>query len=437
MNSPVGSHAHLESQVVALMGECERLVMARRDADARECLQRAEALLPAHPLVLHERARRLLMVGQSASATPLLERATATAPKHLPFWLTLATAYRLQRRYDDELAALERALIIDPLHVGALLLKAAVLDQLGLRRTAARIYGNALQARRPESQLPTALEPLVRQAERRVMESTDEMARHFESHLAGIRVGRTDAEMRRFERALDLMLGRKKLYAPAPTLMLFPWLQSYEFFDRDRFPWLSELEAATSDIQEEFRSVVEEDDEMAPYINYDEGQPLDQWAELNHSRRWKAYSFWQVGQFYPEHAERCPKTIAALRRCPQVDIPNFGPTAFYSILDANTHIPVHSGAANTRLTVHLPLVIPPGCGFRVGGETREWKVGEAWVFDDTIEHEAWNRSDVSRAILLFDIWNPQLTALERDLVRATKALLLDYYRDEEEPNVGL
>ncbi|MEI6460185.1 MAG: aspartyl/asparaginyl beta-hydroxylase domain-containing protein [Pseudomonadota bacterium] len=429
--------ASLEAQVVGLIGECERLVAARRDAQARELLQRAEALLPGHPLVLHEKARRLLVAGQAAVAAPLLERATAAAPKHLPFWLTLATAYRLQHRYQDESVTLDRVLALDPLHVGGLLLKGAVLDQLGLPRTAARVYGNGLQARRPDAPLPAALEPLVRQAERRVAESTDAMACHFERHLAGLREGRGDREMRRFERALDLMLGRQKLHSPAPTLMLFPWLQAYEFFDRDRFPWLAQLEAATQDVQREFLSVLHDEAEMVPYIHYGEGQPLGQWAELNHSRRWKAYFFWQVGQFYPEHAARCPRTVAALRGCPQVDIPNFGPTAFYSILDANTHIPVHTGAANTRLTVHLPLVIPPGCGFRVGGETREWKVGEAWVFDDTIEHEAWNRSAESRAILLFDVWNPELSALERDLVRSTKTMLLEYYAAEQPPDHSL
>jgi len=434
VNSPSAS---IESQVVALIGECERLVAARRDAEARECLARAEALLPQHPLVLHEKARRHLVAGQPALAAPLLERATAAAPKHLPFWLTLATAYRLQRRFSDELAALDQALTIDPLHVGSLLLKGAVLDQLGMSRTAARVYGNALQALRPETRLPPAMQPLLQQAERRMMQANDEMARHFESHLAVISKGRSQTEMRRFERAFDLMLGRKKIHHPAPTLMLFPWLSGYEFFDRDRFPWLERLEAATDDVQREFLSVLGDESEMVPYINYASGQPLAQWAELNHSRRWKAYFFWQVGQFYPEHAARCPRTIEALKGCPQVDIPNFGPTAFYSILDAHTHIPVHTGAANTRLTVHLPLVIPPGCEFRVGSETREWKVGEAWVFDDTIEHEAWNRSDVPRAILLFDIWNPELTELERDLVRSTKSLLLDYYREEDEPSVSI
>jgi aspartyl/asparaginyl beta-hydroxylase (cupin superfamily) len=129
--------------------------------------------------------------------------------------------------------------------------------------------------------------------------------------------------------------------------------------------------------------------------------------------------------------------MAALSKVPQVDIPGRGPTAFFSILDAKTHIPAHTGVTNTRLTVHLPLIVPPGCGFRVGGETREWQVGRAWAFDDTIEHEAWNDSDIPRAILIFDIWHPELTLMERDLVREAMIAIADFYEGEGLPPMGL
>jgi aspartyl/asparaginyl beta-hydroxylase (cupin superfamily) len=52
------------------------------------------------------------------------------------------------------------------------------------------------------------------------------------------------------------------------------------------------------------------------------------------------------------------------------------------------------------------------------------------VFDDTIEHEAWNDSDVPRAILIFDVWNPQLTSLERDLVREATVVFAEYSQAE-------
>jgi aspartyl/asparaginyl beta-hydroxylase (cupin superfamily) len=72
-------------------------------------------------------------------------------------------------------------------------------------------------------------------------------------------------------------------------------------------------------------------------------------------------------------------------------------------------------------------VIPDACGFRVGAEVRTWKKGKAWVFDDSIEHEAWNDSDEIRIILILDIWNPLLSVAERDLVRALTLGIGRYY----------
>lgn len=76
------------------------------------------------------------------------------------------------------------------------------------------------------------------------------------------------------------------------------------------------------------------------------------------------------------------------------------------------------GVSNVRVVTHLPLIIPESCGFRVGNETREWVPGKAWVFDDTINHEAWNDSDKLRVVLIFDIWHPHLTPPERAMITA-------------------
>ena len=83
-------------------------------------------------------------------------------------------------------------------------------------------------------------------------------------------------------------------------------------------------------------------------------------------------------------------------------------------------------AAVVPLTVHLPLILPGPCRFRVGAETREWALGRAWAFDDTIEHEAWNDNDLPRAILIFDIWHPELTRAECEMLTTATALLAEY-----------
>ena len=109
--------------------------------------------------------------------------------------------------------------------------------------------------------------------------------------------------------------------------------------------------------------------------------------------------------------------MAALEAVPQTQLPRRAPTAFFSILRPHAHIPPHTGVTNSRTIIHLPLIVPPGCELRVGGETRAWREGEALAFDDTIEHEAWNPSDEPRAVLIFDVWNPHLAPEERDAIR--------------------
>jgi aspartate beta-hydroxylase len=90
-----------------------------------------------------------------------------------------------------------------------------------------------------------------------------------------------------------------------------------------------------------------------------------------------------------------------------------GPEVLFSVFTAGTHLLPHRGVTNARLVAHLPLIVPRDCALRVAGEDHVWREGEVVVFDDTYEHEAWNRSDAIRVVLIFDIWNPLLTDVER------------------------
>jgi aspartyl/asparaginyl beta-hydroxylase (cupin superfamily) len=123
----------------------------------------------------------------------------------------------------------------------------------------------------------------------------------------------------------------------------------------------------------------------------------------------------------------CPETAAALAAVPQNHIPGRAPTAFFSILRPGAHIPPHTGVTNTRAIIHLPLVVPDDCWFRVGGETRLWREGEAFAFDDTIEHEAHNGSGEPRIVLIFDVWNPHLSEDEQEFL----ATFLEIAANEE------
>jgi aspartyl/asparaginyl beta-hydroxylase (cupin superfamily) len=212
--------------------------------------------------------------------------------------------------------------------------------------------------------------------------------------------------------------GRRKIYVQQPIGGHFPYLPAIEFFPPALFPWFAALEAKAAEIREELLALLGGPaPNLRPYIAFGPTQPLNQWAELNHSRRWSAFFFLEDGVRHDANCARCPATAALLETLPLLDLPGKGPTAMFSILEPGTRIPPHTGSSNVRTTVHLPLVVPAGCGFRVGAETRTPQEGEAWAFDDTIEHEAWNDSAGPRAILILDTWNPLLTEAERAAIR--------------------
>jgi aspartyl/asparaginyl beta-hydroxylase (cupin superfamily) len=231
-------------------------------------------------------------------------------------------------------------------------------------------------------------------------------------------------EIRRADIFVERILGRRAVYHQQPAHLAYPGLPEIEFWDREAFPWLSSLEAATQDIRAEIAAILAEDaDVLAPYIDYPAAAAREPWVELNRSTKWGAFHLWFDGRKVAWNAARAPKTMAALANLPQPQAPGRSPMAVFSVLQPNTRIPPHTGVSNTRLVVHLPLVVPDGCGFRVGSETRAWREGVGWVFDDTIEHEAWNESDQPRTILICDVWNPLLGESERQTIIALIAAL--------------
>ena len=382
-------------------------------------------------MVLNACAIDQLQSGNPAAARALLERAVAREPGNPALWMNLATALRALDLRDEEEKALQSVLAIEPRHLLALLQKAELLERRGKPKAAAKVYQNALQTISPGTRLPVALKDSIARALDAVRRNDAALAAHISASAEAVRAVHSPAELDRAEHGLAAFLGTRRIYHPQPTFLHVPKLAALEFFPRTDFPWLDEFEAATQEIRAECERVLREDaGGLVPYIDYPEGLPVDQWAELNKSRRWSAFFLWRDGKRIDEHADRCPRTASLLAKAPVSDVPGYAPTAFFSILDRKSHIPAHTGVTNSRLIVHLPLVVPPRCRFRVGSETREWKEGKAWVFDDTIDHEAWNESDVPRAILIFDTWHPALNDGERALIRTAVPAIKDYYRDE-------
>ncbi|TWB35758.1 tetratricopeptide repeat protein [Nitrospirillum pindoramense] len=369
---------------------------------------------------LNAAAVRAMAAGQPARALALLEEALSFSPTQVPLWLNLAAAHRALGEPLAALAALDRALALEPRAFMALLMRASLLDGMGHARQAGAAYGTALQLAPPETALDAPTARAVARARERHAQYLSELDGFLKGEIDGDLRRCQSGEARRMARFVDMALGRAKPYHQQPAQFFYPGLPAaIEFFDRAEFPWLAELEAGTDAVRAELSAVLRDEDDpsqFVPYIAYPDGLPLDQWAELNHSPRWSAFHFMHYGRPHAENRARCPRTAALLDAMPQPQVPGKSPAAMFSVLKPRTRIPAHTGVSNTRLVVHLPLVVPSGCGFRVGNETRAWKVGEAWVFDDTIEHEAWNDSDQTRVILLFDIWHPCLSAAEREMI---------------------
>jgi aspartyl/asparaginyl beta-hydroxylase (cupin superfamily) len=300
-------------------------------------------------------------------------------------------------------------------------------ERRGDRKQAAASYRIALQRIPPG--LPQDLRPLLARAQSVSQANDRDLEAFIDDRLSALRESYAGLPLGRFDRCVETLLRKRRIYRPAPSFLYFPQLPAIEFYDREMFPWLDALEAAADDIRGELLEVMSDGAApLEPYVSVD-GAPLPQWRELNKSRRWSVFYFWRAGEAVAENLARCPKTAQALSHWPRCELRGTGPSAVFSILDARTRIPPHTGVNNARLIAHLPLVVPPGCGFRVGAETRAWTPGEAFVFDDTIEHEAWNDSDEPRAVLIVDLWNPYLSEAEQRLVSELTATVGDYYAE--------
>jgi len=375
----------------------------------------------------------LTMVGQHAfqqndfaSARDAFQRITevdGTDPRH---WVNVALA--LQRLGDEagEEAALVRALSVDPGDLLALLLRGGMYERQGKTHKAATAFGAAATVAPPIDRLTPELRPSLAHAMKYREEYTAKLGSFLDSRFDAVQRDLAGENFDRMQLSVDIMLGRKKRYDAQPMQHYLPGLASVEFFDRRDFPWLDAFEAETAAIRAEFLAVLREEHGFEPYISYANDLPLNQWIELNNSPRWSAFHLVKNGAVVEHNAARCPHTMRLWQTAPTPHQPGRTPAAMFSVLKPYTHIPAHVGVSNFRLVTHVPLIVPEGCRFRVGNQTRQWVPGKAWIFDDTIEHEAWNNSDKLRVVMIFDIWHPQVTLAERTMVSALMGALNEF-----------
>jgi aspartate beta-hydroxylase len=405
------------------MSNEQAVLRAAREAEAAgdvaAARQHYEQLLahdPQHPQAINGLARLALMAGDAAGAVGVLERiapARTEVPLLTDSLLLKAAAHRLLGQQPEEEASLQQALAADAYCWPALLQRAQLLERQGQMKFAALMYRDVMKISPPAGYRPPAFKEALERGEQLVAM----YAEALEVTLLEA-VGQHPGMTQKWREAISIMSGRSKPYHSECNQLTVPRLPAQPFFRREMFDWVPAFEAYTADIRAEMIAAMSEaGDEFTPYVQYNPGEPVNQWAELNHSRAWTAFHLWRGGQPVPENIARCPKTAEALRLVDQVYLAGTCPNAMFSVMQPKAVIPPHHGESNARLVAHLPLVVPENCQFRVGYDTRQWNEGEVMIFDDTIEHAAVNGSDQIRVVLLFDVWNPLLTLEERQMVQ--------------------
>ncbi|MBI5942199.1 MAG: aspartyl/asparaginyl beta-hydroxylase domain-containing protein [Caulobacterales bacterium] len=367
--------------------------------DARALVQKAiEGLRKGEPAIARDSFQTIIDAGQADASV----------------WLGLALALRGTGDKPGSLAAIDQGLALEPANLRGRLMKADHFAEAGDARAASAFYAAVVRHAPPPDHLPPDLRAEVARAQM----MSQRYAVDYEAALRARLTAQGVPMGGRFGQSLDLMFGKKRIYLQEPKHYYFPELPQIQFYGREPFPWLAGLEAATADIRAELMEVMKNHADFTPYLESKTDRPSRNSHGMLDNPDWSAFYLWRNGEPVAENVARCPKTIAALAEVPLAPIKGRTPSVLFSLLRPGAAIPPHHGFVNTRLICHLPLIVPPGCSFRVGNETRDWKEGQAWLFDDTIEHEAWNRSQETRVILLFDVWRPELSIEERAMVAA-------------------
>ncbi|SEN56003.1 Tetratricopeptide repeat-containing protein [Duganella sp. CF517] len=421
-----------DPEIAILEGAAIQAAKAGKEEDAARLWARLLELAPAHPLALASLGKRAFRYGDHATARRAFERLVQATPDDPQAWINLALACQAQKDEAAEQTAIHNALVADPSNLVALILRANLLERQGKTHQSASVYGAVTQVAPPPAQLDPGMRDAVEHARKYVGDYQAGYGRFLDQFLEQQYQRHAGEDLRRFRESIDIMVGRKRRYDSESMLYHYPGLVPTPFLPRADFPWLDAIEAGTDAIRDEFLAVLQQEDGFTPYLTYADDVPHNQFAELNNSPRWSAFHLFKDGVPVEPNAARCPRTMALLGGAPQPEQAGRTPTAMFSLLKPQTRIPPHVGVSNARLVTHLPLIVPPGCGFRVANETREWVPGRAWVFDDTIEHEAWNDSDKLRVVLIFDIWHPHLSPAERDMISAM-TVAMNAFRQGDDP----
>ncbi|MCP5081123.1 MAG: aspartyl/asparaginyl beta-hydroxylase domain-containing protein [Alphaproteobacteria bacterium] len=169
-------------------------------------------------------------------------------------------------------------------------------------------------------------------------------------------------------------------------------------YDNADFPFVKMLEDNWQVIRGELDEVLKHREAIPSFLEVSKDQ-----KKIASDERWRTFLLFGFGERMETNCKFAPKTAEMLSQVPGLQ------TAFFSILGPNYHVPPHRGVSKTIMRSHVGLIVPKdreNCTIRIEDQTVAWEEGKAFVFDDTYDHEVWNRTDEDRVVLLFDFNRP-------------------------------
>ncbi len=384
-------------------------------------LQRA----PHHVGALFRFAMLAYQAGRPNECAPILEKAAHLEPGNAEIRFRLGHVLGIMGRLEEAICQLERAVELAPHNFEALLKLGVLYLRTGNRENALAAFQRAVviapQMRHwlSDPKLPGDLRKAIGIAlgalQQKFAAFAEQCLEHLHEHYPGEDLSRLEAGIR------ELCGGKKRPCTNPkrrPALLNFPELPERPWFERDEFDWVERVESAFPTIRDELQELLATRAGFKPYCTETESNvgmsaAGTDFSSLAGSMMWNALHLYRNSYRFDENCARCPGTVSLMESLPTPRIRNQSPEVFFSCLQPGGHIIPHHGLMNVRLTVHLGLIVPEGCALRAGGETRSWEEGRLFFFDDSYEHEAWNRGTSDRVVLIFEAWNPALSNAEK------------------------
>jgi tetratricopeptide (TPR) repeat protein len=335
-------------------------------------LRRAIDRDPDSPEAHNHLGAALQALGRHAEALAQHDRAVALAPDYEDARCNRGVALHALGRNAEAIECLEVVLAAEPGHAQAHFALGMALAAVDRHREAATHCRNA-----------ASLDPTY------AAKLSGNFTAYSEMHPAEAQAG-----MQRLNQYIGLFLTNHE----GARMGVYPGLTSRPFHDLRQHPGVRALEANFGAIRDEIEGLA------AAEFQAEAENLMDHGA-------WDVFLLYERSRKNEENCARCPTITRIIERYDTVRTQ--AGLLYVSKLSPGTHIKPHRGPTNQRLRCHLGVRIPSGdCGLRVGGETRKWRQGECLVFDDALEHEAWNHSPEPRIVLIIDFWHPDLTPME-------------------------